>query len=121
MDYAQLIKNYAASQSETRYSPATIISAKTKAVCGNPDWEKVCTSHIESFNQKYRMALRRFTRLTNAHSKSLDHHKAMQAIYLCYYNWCRVHETIKQTPAMASGLSDNQWLLRELLVNAAEN
>ena len=119
VDFAQLIKNYQSTQSQTRYSPATIISAKPKAVYGNPDWEKVCTSHIESFNQKYRMALRRFTRLTNAHSKSLDHHKAMQAIYLCYYNWCRVHETIKQTPAVASGLSEKVWTIRELLERAA--
>jgi IS1 family transposase/transposase-like protein len=120
VDYAQLVKNYAASQSETRYSPATIINAEKKAVFGNPDWEKVCTSHIESFNQKYRMALRRFTRLTNAHSKSLTHHKAMQAIYLCYYNWCRKHDTLKQTPAQASGLVEKQWTIRDLLENAAE-
>lgn len=120
VDFAQLVKNYASSQSETRYSPATIISAEKKAVFGDPDWDKVCTSHIESFNQKYRMALRRFTRLTNAHSKSLTHHKAMQAIYLCFYNWCRKHDTLKQTPAIASGLADHQWTIRELLEKAAE-
>jgi IS1 family transposase len=121
VDYAQLVKNYAASQSETRYSPATIINSEKKAVFGNPDWEKVCTSHIESFNQKYRMALRRFTRLTNAHSKSLEHHKAMQAIYLCYYNFARPHDTLKgQTPAMASGLTEKIWTIRELLEKSAK-
>lgn len=120
VDYAQLIKNYSSSQSETRYSPARIINAEKKAVFGNPDWDKVCTSHIESFNQKYRMALRRFTRLTNAHSKKLEHHKAMQAIYLCYYNWCRKHDTLKQTPAQASRLTDSQWTILELLERAME-
>ena len=69
-----------------------------------------------------RMSLRRFTRLTNAHSKSHKHHVAMQAIFFAWYNWCRKHEALKgRTPAMASGLSDKIWTLRELLENAAEN
>ena len=65
------------------------------------------------------MALRRFTRLTNAYSKSPKHHKAMQAIYLCFYNWCREHATLKQTPAQAAGIADTQWTLSALLEAAA--
>jgi hypothetical protein len=66
------------------------------------------------------MNLRRFTRLTNGYSKSLKHHTAMQAILFAWYNFCRVHSTIKMTPAMASGLADNQWSIKELLERAAE-
>jgi transposase-like protein/IS1 family transposase len=120
VDFAQLIKDYQSSQTETRYSPAKIISCEKKTVFGNPDKDRICTSHIESFNQKYRMHLRRFTRLTNAHSKSLKHHRAMQAIYLCYYNWCRKHDTLKTTPAISARISDHQWNLQELLEKAAE-
>jgi IS1 family transposase/transposase-like protein len=115
LDFGQLIKSFSQMQSTIRYSPATIIASEKKAIFGNPDHDRICTSHIESFNQKFRMALRRFTRLTNAHSKSLDHHAAMQAIYFCYYNFCRKHETIKTTPAMAAGIADKQWTIIELL------
>ncbi len=119
VDYGQIVKNYASTQTQTRYSPATIINSEKKAVYGNPKQENVCTSHIESFNQKYRMHLRRFTRLTNAHSKSLEHHKAMQAIYLCYYNFARKHDSLGETPAMAAGLTEKAWGVGELLINAA--
>ena len=109
-DFAQLIKNYASTQTETRYSPATIISAEKVPQFGNPDEDKISTSHIERFNLTVRMTLRRFTRLTNAHSKSLSHHKAMQAIFIAWYNFCRKHETLEgNTPAMASGLADKVW------------
>lgn len=120
VDFAQLIKNYAASQSTTRYSPATIINAEKKPQFGNPDWDRICTSHIERLNLTLRMNLRRFTRLTNGHSKSLKHHTAMQALLFAWYNWCRKHSTIKKTPAMAAGLADKVWTIRELLENAAK-
>lgn len=120
VDFAQLVKNYQSTQVENRYSPAKIISAEKKVVYGSPKQDMVCTSHIESFNQKYRMHLRRFTRLTNAHSKSLDHHRAMQAIYLAWYNWGREHHSLKTTPAVAARISEKVWSLKELLVNAAE-
>src|SRR4051812_7214866 len=93
VNFAVLIKNYASSQETTRYSPAE-------------DW--ISTSHIERFNLTLRMSCRRHTRLTNAHSKSLKHHVAFQAIVMAHYNFCRKHETLKgQTPAMASGLADS--------------
>ena len=121
VSFAQLIKNYASSQTETRYSPATIISAEKKARFGNPDMDRVCTSHVERLNLTLRMQSRRFTRLTNAHSKSLDHHKGMLAIFFAWYNFCRVHASLRgQTPAMASGLVGKPLTIVELLNAAAE-
>jgi IS1 family transposase/transposase-like protein len=120
VDFGQLVKNYSSSQTTTRYSPATIINSEKKARFGNPDMDRICTSHIETLNQKIRMHLRRFTRLTNAHSKSPKHHVAMQAIFFAWYNWCRKHETIKTSPAVASGIAGKIWTIKELLENAAE-
>ena len=115
IDFGQLIKKYASSQSETRYSPATIIASEKVAQFGNPDQSRICTSHVERANLTIRMALRRFTRLTNAHSKSLDHHTAMQAIFFVYYNFVRKHSTIKMTPAMAAGLTGQKRTIQEIL------
>jgi IS1 family transposase/transposase-like protein len=114
-DFGQLVKNFRQLQSTIRYSPAKIIASEKKAVYGAPDMSRVCTSHIERFNLTMRMQLRRFTRLTNGFSKSAEHHEAMQGIFFVWYNWCRKHETIKQTPAMASGLAEKQWTILELL------
>lgn len=119
VDFAQLIKNYASSQSETRYSPATIISAEKKPRFGNPDASRICTSHVERANLTVRMGVRRFTRLTNAHSKSPKHHAAMMAMFVAWYNFCRKHETIKSTPAVAAGVAEKAWTIRQLLENAA--
>ena len=120
VDFAQLIKSYQSTQEVTRYSPATIISAEKKPQFGNPDWDRISTSHVERMNLTIRMHGRRFTRLTNAHSKSPKHHVAMQAIFFAWYNFCRKHETLGgKTPAMAAGLTDNVWVVRELLENAA--
>jgi IS1 family transposase/transposase-like protein len=120
VDFGQLIKTYAAAQETTRYSPAKIINSEKRPVFGDPDGERICTSHIERFNLTVRMSLRRFTRLTNAHSKSHKHHVAMQAIFFAHYNFCRKHETLKgRTPAMASGLACDVWTIREMLEVAA--
>ena len=119
VDFAQLIKKYAASQVVTRYSPAQIIRADKVARWGMPVEAQVCTSHIESFNQKMRMSLRRFTRLTNAHSKSVAHHEAMQSVMFAYYNFCKVHTTIRTTPAIQAGITDSPWSIEQLLYNAA--
>jgi transposase-like protein/IS1 family transposase len=121
VDFAQLIKVYSSTQETTRYSPAKIISTERLPMFGEPDEDNICTSHIERFNLTYRMSLRRFTRLTNGHSKSLRHHKAMQALFVAWYNFGRKHETLKgKTPAMASGLSDHVWTIKELIEKAAE-
>jgi transposase-like protein/IS1 family transposase len=120
VDFAQLIKSYSSTQEQTRYSPATIISAEKIPMFGSPDDDRISTSHIERFNLTVRMHNRRHTRLTNAHSKSLKHHVAMQAIFVAWYNFCRKHETLKgKTPAMASGLADDAWTICELLESAA--
>jgi transposase-like protein/IS1 family transposase len=121
VDFAQLIKSYASSQSTTRYSPAKISGCEKIERFGNPDPDKICTSHIERFNLTVRMQVRRFTRLTNAHSKTLKHHAAMQAIFFAFYNFCRKNEAIgKQTPAMAAGLTEHTWSVKELLENAVQ-
>jgi IS1 family transposase len=78
------------------------METKRKAVCGQPDLRMACTSHIERQNLSIRMGLRRFTRLTNAFSKKLENHEAALGLYFAYYNWCRVHSTLKTTPAVAS-------------------
>lgn len=119
IDFAQLIKSYASSQSETRYSPATITGIDKTVRFGNPDEDHISTSYSERFNLSLRMHVRRFTRLTNAHSKSAEHHAAMIALFVAYYNFCRKHETLgKMTPAMAGKLSENIWTLEDLLQNA---
>ena len=115
IDFGMLVKKYAAEQVETRYSPATIIAAEKVPVFGNPDEDKICTSHIESLNQKIRMHLKRFCRLTAAHSKSIDHHVAMQNVFFCWYNFCRNHSTIGSTPAMACGIADKRLNLVDVL------
>jgi transposase-like protein/IS1 family transposase len=120
IDFAQLIKTYKSAQAETRYSPATITGIEKVPRFGNPDEDKISTSHCERFNLSVRMHVRRFTRLTNAHSKSAAHHSAMVGLFTAWYNFCRKHETLKgKTPAMASKLTDRVWSVRELLTAIA--
>jgi len=120
VNFAQLIKTYQSTQETARYSPAKIASIDKLPLFGICDEDRICTSHIERLNLTVRMTMRRFTRLTNAHSKSLKHHVAMQAIFFAWYNFCRKHETLKgKTPAMASNLTDRAWSIRELLEEAA--
>jgi transposase-like protein/IS1 family transposase len=119
VDFAQLVKSYAATQDETRYSPAKIAGIKKEIRFGSPDENRISTSYAERLNMSVRMHVRRFTRLTNAHSKTYRHHAAMVALFVAWYCYCRRHETVGATPAMASRLADHRWTVKELLVNAA--
>jgi len=116
VDYAQLIKQYAApSETDHRYSPSVCTGAKPVAVIGNPDMEKVCTSHIERQNLTIRMSMRRMTRLTNGFSKKWENLRAALALNFAYYNFCRIHKTLRCTPAMEAGITKNVWELKDLL------
>ena len=116
VDYAQLHKIYGASlENETRYSPATCIGCEMKEVSGRPDPKHVSTSYVERQNLTMRMHIRRFTRLTNAFSKKIDDHAYAVALHFMYVNFVRIHQTLRVTPAMESGLSDRPWELSELI------
>lgn len=115
-DFAQLIKVYRApSEGEARYSPAEVASVEVVPVMGQPDPDRICTSIVERSNLSVRMGIRRFTRLTNAFSKKWENHWAAVAVWFTFYNFCRVHKSIRMTPAMAAGISDHIWSVRELL------
>jgi len=119
-DYAQLVKTYASPrEGEARYSPADVVGAVPNPVMGNPDPGRICTSHIERQNLTMRMQIRRLTRLTNAFSKKWANLKAALALYFAWYNFCRVHKTLRMTPAMAAGIADHIWTIPELLGAAA--
>jgi IS1 family transposase len=116
VDYAMLIKLYGSSgdSPDTRYSPAACIGIRTGILSGNPDRDHISTSYVERQNLNLRMGVRRFTRLTNAFSKKFENHCHMVAIYHAYYNFCRVHQTLRVTPAMEAGLTDHVWSVLEL-------
>jgi len=116
VDFAQIIKIFGVPEGEERrYSPSQVIDIKKTAILGNPDLRKATTSHIERQNLNVRMAMRRFTRLTNAFSKKWAKLHAALALYFAYYNFCRIHSSLRVTPAMESGLTDHVWTLKELL------
>jgi IS1 family transposase len=116
IDYAMLQKIYGApAENETRYSPATCIGCDMKVVSGDPDPKHVSTSYVERQNLTMRMHMRRFTRLTNAFSKKVDNHRHSVALHYMFYNFCRVHQTLRCTPAMEAGLTDHIWTLEELI------
>jgi transposase-like protein/IS1 family transposase len=115
-DFAQLIKVYkAASEGEGRYSPAEVSSVEVVPVMGQPDPERICTSIVERSNLSTRMGTRRFTRLTNAFSKKWENHWAAVALWFTFYNFCRVHRSLRVTPAMEAKITDHVWSVRELL------
>jgi transposase-like protein/IS1 family transposase len=116
VDYAQLIKQYAApTDADHRYSPSVCTGAKAVAVIGNPDMERVGTSHIERQNLTIRMSMRRMTRLTNGFSKKWENLRAAFALQFTYYNFCRIHKTLRCTPAMEAGITKHVWELKDLL------
>jgi IS1 family transposase len=117
IDYAMLQKIYGApSDEETRrYSPAKCIGCDMKVVSGDPDPKHVSTSFVERQNLTMRMQMRRFTRLTNGHSKKVDNHRHMVALHYMHYNYCRPHGTLRCTPAQEAGLCDHIWTVEELI------
>lgn len=115
IDYAMLVRIYGESaEAEKRYSPAECIGARKERVIGNPDKKHVSTSYVERQNPNMRMGMRRFTRLTNAFSKKLENHTAAVSLYFMYYNFVRIHSTLRVTPAMAAGATDRLWNINDV-------
>jgi IS1 family transposase len=115
IDYAQLVKQYGeAPEPERRYSPAVCTGAHKTTVTGEPDWAHVSTSFIERQNLTMRMHMRRFTRLTNAFSKKIQNHAHAIALHFTYYNFVRIHKTLRATPAMEAGLSKTLWSIEDI-------
>ncbi len=116
IDYAILQKLYGAEAgSETRYSPAVCIGCKVETVTGDPDPKHISTSYVERQNLTMRMSMRRFTSPRNAFSKKVENHAAAIALYFMYYNFGRVHQTLRVTPAMEVGLADHVWAIEEIV------
>ncbi len=115
VDYAQLVKLYGPTiTAPGRYSPAECVGARKVTVEGKPDKKHVSTSYVERQNLTMRMSMRRFTRLTNGFSKKLDNHIHALALYFAFYNFCRIHKTLKVTPAMAARITDKLWSLEDI-------
>jgi len=114
--YSRLIKVYARTAAdEHRYSPPRVVDTIVVDVCGDPDPERICTSHVERANLSIRMSMRRLTRLTNGFSKKWANLHAAYALWFAFYNFCRVHQSLRVTPAMEAGLTDHVWEFGELL------
>lgn len=123
VDYAQLVKLYGSAPGPAgRYSPADCTGIKKTRVEGNRDMKHVSTSYVERSNLTMRMHMRRFTRLTNAFSKKVENHAHAVALFTTYYNFVRIHKTLRVTPAMAAGVSDRLWDVSDIvaLVEARE-
>ena len=116
IDYATLTKIYGADrEQEKRYSPATCKGTVTKVISGNPNPKHISTSYIERQNLTVRMSLRRFTRLANAFSKKVENHAAAVAVYFMYYNFVRIHSTLRTTPAQAAGVTERLWGIEDMM------
>jgi hypothetical protein len=116
IDYAQLVKIYGAERlGEARYSPAQCMGARRAVISGKPDKAHISTSHTERQNLTMRMSMRRFTRLTNGFSKKIENHEHAVALHYMYYNFCRIHQTLRVTPAMEAGISNHVWSLEEIV------
>jgi IS1 family transposase len=116
VDFAQVVKIYQNTpEGETRYSPAKYVCSQKVAVFGNPDLRKASTSHSERQNLTVRMGMRRMTRLTNAFSKKWWNLYWAYAVQFAYYNFCRIHQTLRTTPAMEAGITDHVWDIKEIL------
>ena len=115
--YAQIVKTYSAEKPEgSRYRPPKISGVVVQQISGRPERSRVCTSYVERNNWTIRTHLRRFTRLSNGFSRKLDNMKAALSLWFWYYNFCRIHGSTRVTPAMALGVTDRLWDLKEILV-----
>lgn len=116
IDYAMLVKIYGADSSdESRYSPADCIDCKPIPITGHPNPKHISTSYVERQNLTMRMSMPRFTRLTNAFSKKVENHAHAVALHFMYYNFCRIHQTLRVTPAMEAGVADHVWAIDEII------
>jgi hypothetical protein len=118
VDYGQIVKVYAGEpgpDTARLYSPGVVVDVRKAVLAGRPDRKKISTSFVERSNLTIRMQCRRLTRLTNAFSKKLENHAAAVALFVAHYNLCRVHETLRVTPAMALGVTDHIWTIGELI------
>ena len=123
IDYAMLVKTYGNPQSTTdqrRYSPAECTRSEKLPITGKPDKNNVSTSYVERQNLTMRMSMRRFTRLTNGFSKKVENLEAAVALHFMHYNFCRIHQTLRVTPAMEAGITDHVWSLEEIIVLASK-
>src|SRR6266403_2489821 len=115
IDYAMLVKLYGNdAETETRYSPAECIGCREIGITGRPDPKHISTSYVERQNLTMRMSMRRFTRLTNGFSKKVENHIYHVALHYMHYNFCRIHKTLRVTPAMEAGISDHVWTVEEI-------
>jgi IS1 family transposase len=118
VDYGQIQKIYSnpnPREAQARYSPAKCMGAKKAVISGMPDYEHISTSHTERNNLTMRMSMRRFTRLTNGFSKKVENHEAAVALHFMHYNFARIHQSLRITPAMAAKVSDHVWSLEEIV------
>lgn len=118
IDYAQLVKIYGAGSSEGRYSPAECVGAEKRPILGRPDPKHISTSFVERQNLTMRMHMRRFTRLTNAFSKKIENHCHAIALHFVYYNFCKIHKTLRVTPAMEAGLTSDLMEISDIVLLA---
>jgi hypothetical protein len=117
IDFAALVKIYGDAPYEwnVRYSPGQCMGTRKTVVSGNPDHNHISTSYVERQNLTMRMSMRRFTRLTNGFSKKLENLEHAVALHYMHYNFCRIHQTLRVTPAMEAGITDHVWDLEEVI------
>ena len=116
IDYGMLIKLYRGiTENETRYSPADCIGAKRESITGDPDPDHISTSFVERQNLTMRMSMRRFTRLTNAHSKKIENHIHAISLHYMFYNFARYHQSLRCSPAMAAGVAQHLWSIEDIV------
>jgi hypothetical protein len=116
VDYGQAVKFYEVEPiGPDRYSPPRVVASERVAISGNPDQSHISTSLVERRNLTMRMSMRRFTRLTNAFSKKVENLRAAVSLHFCHYNFVRMHNTIRMTPAMAAGVDNRLWSIEELV------